>query len=75
MVEALLLIPLFVVGLSDGLEKAIQLVREGKSIHPFEKHAAVSKAYNWRDVCQRTLKVYEATLSYPKLSFREQQSK
>ncbi|XP_014272828.1 phosphatidylinositol N-acetylglucosaminyltransferase subunit A [Halyomorpha halys] len=60
--------------LSEGLEKAIAEVREGKGVPAVERHKAVANAYNWKDVTRRTIIVYTAALSYPQLNFRSQQA-
>lgn len=60
--------------LSEGLEKAIKIVKKGSGVSAEEKHEAVCRAYNWRNVCQRTVTVYSAALSYPHINFRSQQA-
>lgn len=43
----------------NGLEKAMNDLRNGCAVSPYECHDRVSSLYNWNDVTQRTEVVYD----------------
>lgn len=45
--------------LRDELERAIADKRSGRNVPPFEAHNRIKLLYTWRDVAQRTEKVYK----------------
>ncbi|KAG0411475.1 hypothetical protein HPB47_011392, partial [Ixodes persulcatus] len=58
---------MFVGGLLEGLENAIENHRQGKVVPAAEAHARVAKMYQWENVALRTERVYDAICHEPPL--------
>ncbi|CAL1541012.1 unnamed protein product [Lymnaea stagnalis] len=51
--------------LSRELEKAIEDRVNNRNLDPYELHEKIKTLYSWRDVAERTEKVYETVMSSP----------
>ncbi|BFZ17338.1 hypothetical protein BsWGS_20377 [Bradybaena similaris] len=51
--------------LAKELEKAIEDRIHGRNLDPYEMHKRIQALYSWRDVAQRTEKVYHMVMSAP----------
>lgn len=55
-----------------GLEKAIDDMRKGRVVDPYECHAKVCKLYNWLNVTERTERVYRRVTCEPTKNIGQQ---
>lgn len=58
-------------GLLDGIESALSDLQSNKFVPPLAAHKIIEKSYSWKDVAQKTEKVYCSVLQQPSLSLKD----